>query len=637
MADIIYSVFGRQIIDKNLRDIVDNLTNRMNNNYEYKGNCDASKSINDYNTDDDLGIWRIASGSTVTDLPINRTANETIILLVDKARDGGNATLQTLIYTKQNIILKRVYNTESSAWLAWNREVVSSTTNKTGGKFVQFNANSSQIIESGYGSNSFLKASPTVNSEGNFKKLTTDELSVDELSVDEFQINYTSDSSSDFSTYYGCYNTNNVDANRDKYDKVIYDVNHRNPYLLNNCAFDNNSVIVKEDGYISLPDYSKANPIDTTYFAMAMICYIPYDVNTQDIISLFDGKLVVQKRGANGLRLVITEGPNGTSLATSDFITIDSNTQYYGIAIIGNTASANVTLTVSKISDLKNKILTTSSVDTSSSTKSIYIPSTTDVGKILANGCRLYASTEAFSTSAINFEGTATDLINNLLNTISINPEQVATVNQVNKSVQDIYASMNAPFSKTITRIGTWLNGTPVWRYTFQGTWDNFNITSNVINDNVADGYLPFAYTNICEYFIQYDAGDVWSIGGICYIQNSSQPCIVDDLVCPYCPDSFSCFTWPDRITTSNYTQYYGMYGYIDFITPYDNIKWDILNEPESVDPEPAVLGVDVDSNGNMTVTGKTVTPNIDSSGNLTFTGISSVNVDSNGDMTFVE
>ena len=632
MADVIYSVFGRQIIDKNLRDIVDNLTNRMNNNYEYKGNCDASKSINDYNTDDDLGIWRIASGSTVTDLPINRTANETIILLVDKARDGGNATLQTLIYTKQNIILKRVYNTESSAWLAWSREVVSSITNKTGGKFVQFNTSSNQIVESAYGSTSFLKASPTVNSEGNFKKLTTDE-----LSVDEFQINYTSDSSSNFSTYYGCYNTNEVDANRDKYDKVIYDINHGNPYLLNNCTFDNNSVIVKEDGYISLPDYSKANPIDTTYFAIAMICYIPYDVNTQDIINLFNSKLVVQKRGVNGLRLVITEGPNGTSLATSDFITIDRNTQYYGIAIIGNTASANVTLTVSKISDLKNKTLTTSSVDTSS-TKSIDIPLMTNVGKILANGCKLYASTEAFSTSAIDFEGTATDLINNLLNTISINPEQAATVNQVNKSVQDIYTSMNAPFSKTITRIGTWLDGTPVWRYTFDGFWSDFNIDAEEIALIIEDGYLSYYSTRIAEYYKSENRvfmlnGSMWSKTSI---TKNNGGCIIDDymLIPKFGRMEWE---WPSSWTASIINQKDGLYGYIDFVTPYDNIKWDVLNEQESVDPEPTVLGVDVDSNGNMTVTGKTVTPNIDSSGNLTFTGISGVNVDSNGDMTFVE
>lgn len=631
MADTISSVFGRQIIDKNLRTTVNNLTSQVNNSYKYKGNCDASKSINDYNTDDDLGIWRMATGSTVTDLPISRASNETIILLVDKARDGGNATLQTLIYTKQNIILKRVYNTESSAWLAWNREVVSSTTNKTGGKFVQFNANSSQIIESGYGSNSFLKASPTVNSEGNFKKLTTDE-----LSVDEFQINYTSDSSSDFSTYYGCYNINNVDANRDKYDKAIYDVNHRNTYLLNNCAFDNNSVIVKEDGYISLPDYSKANTSNTTYFAIAMICYIPYDVNTQDIISLFDGKLVVQKRGVNGLRLVITEGPNGTSLATSNFITLDSNIQYYGIAITGNTDSANVTLTVSKISDLKNKTLTTSSVDTSSSTKSIYISSITGVGKILANGCKLYASTEAFSTSAIDFEGTTTDLINNLLNTISINPEQVATVNQVNKSVQDIYASMNAPFSKTITRIGTWLNGTPVWRYTFDGFWSDFNIDAEEIALIIEDGYLNYHHTGITRYY--ENENHVFMLNGSIWSKSSKNTggCIIDDYMLIPIFGRME-WQWPSSWTTSIINLKDGLYGYIDFVTPHDNIKWDVLNEQESVDPEPAVLGVNVDLNGNMTITGKTVTPNIDSSGNLTFTGISSATVDSNGNMTFIE
>lgn len=38
-----------------------------------------------------------------------------------------------------------------------------------------------------------------------------------------------------------------------------------------------------------------------------------------------------------------------------------------------------------------------------------------------------------------------------------------------------------------------------------------------------------------------------------------------------------------------------------------------------------------------MTVTGKTVTPNIDTSGNLTFDGVSNATVDSSGNLTFIE
>lgn len=58
----------------------------------------------------------------------------------------------------------------------------------------------------------------------------------------------------------------------------------------------------------------------------------------------------------------------------------------------------------------------------------------------------------------------------------------------------------------------------------------------------------------------------------------------------------------------------------------------------DSSTPEPpTVLGVIVDSQGDMTVTGKAVTPNVDDNGNLTFEGISSVNVDSDGNLTFIE
>ena len=58
----------------------------------------------------------------------------------------------------------------------------------------------------------------------------------------------------------------------------------------------------------------------------------------------------------------------------------------------------------------------------------------------------------------------------------------------------------------------------------------------------------------------------------------------------------------------------------------------------DSSTPEPPVtLGVVADEQGDMTVTGKTVTPNIDNSGNLTFEGISSATVDSDGNLTFIE
>ena len=423
MADVIYSVFGRQIIDKNLRDIVDNLTNRMNNNYEYKGNCDASKSINDYNTDNDLGIWRIASGSTVTDLPISRTANETIILLVDKARDGGYATLQTLIYTKQNIILKRIYD---DSWTSWTKEVVTTTDNKIGNKFVEFNSNQ-ELVETNYSHNTFLKASPTINNEGNFKKLTNNELKINHTNI------------SDLNVFYGNYNVDYINSNTDKYKNIIYSVDNLNKYTLNNCTFLNYSIFVNSDGYIEMPDYTKASSANTTYFKLAIMCSIPYDGNNNDIISLFGGKLVVQKRGVNGLRLVITEGPNGNSLTISSFIPISDDIEQYVIAISGNTNSASVKLTVGKITDLQNKTISISSVQTDS-TKTIHTPDTTSKGKLLSSNCNFYASAEKFSNAPMDTEINDTDLINSLLNNISVFNTDVVTYSYLSKQFNDIYA-----------------------------------------------------------------------------------------------------------------------------------------------------------------------------------------------------
>lgn len=443
MADI-SSIYGNNIIDKNLRTSIESFTPKLNNAYAYNGNCDAEKNINDYNTDDFFGIWRISAGCTPSGLPISRIANETIILIVDKCKDGGKACLQTLIYTAQNLVLTRSYNSANANWNSWARTLrTTSLENPNGNKFTMFNG-AGEIFESSYDVNSFLLSSGT------------NKLAVFDRCVNKFlHAHYTPSFGSELFRYYAVYNSNQPDDSIDKYSNILKNVNSSDSAVTESCELiscsfvgDHDGVYINSSGYIQLPENSVADPSENTYFTIILVCSIPYDTSTQDIISLFDGKLVVQKRGVQGLRLVITEGPNGTSLATSDFISIDNNTNYYAIGIMGNTNSAKVTLLVKKYTDF-TQTGSSQTVNTNNSTKSIHIPNVTSAGKILSDNCTFYGMELSMGSGTSTLDLPLEDYVNSFVDTFKTDSSNVVTKAEFTKALSDVYATMRTLISKS--------------------------------------------------------------------------------------------------------------------------------------------------------------------------------------------
>lgn len=123
-------------------------------------------------------------------------------------------------------------------------------------------------------------------------------------------------------------------------------------------------------------------------------------------------------------------------------------------------------------------------------------------------------------------------------------------------------ASYPKSFSNKPVHIDNWLDGTPVWRYAFD---------VDIPADDVAwtdKAWSPIETTNFTDF------NNVWLIGGFANIRANEKPCCVDDTPI-YLKRYGGAFDWDNYTIPPSPT---GIYGYIDFVTPRSNIKWDTFN-----------------------------------------------------------
>ena len=113
-------------------------------------------------------------------------------------------------------------------------------------------------------------------------------------------------------------------------------------------------------------------------------------------------------------------------------------------------------------------------------------------------------------------------------------------------------------YSTTPVRIGTWIDGTPVWRKAFNADLDM---------DDIAwqdKGWSPIKPSDFA------DAASVCCIGGAAFLRVNSTPYFVDDYACGGLSNAGATFEWLGNTAPAG--AYAGIYGYIDFVTAESNI-----------------------------------------------------------------
>lgn len=113
-------------------------------------------------------------------------------------------------------------------------------------------------------------------------------------------------------------------------------------------------------------------------------------------------------------------------------------------------------------------------------------------------------------------------------------------------------------YSTKPVRIGTWIDGTPIWRKAFNADLDM---------DDIAwqdKGWSPIKPSDFA------DAASVCCIGGAAFLRVNSTPYFVDDYACGGLSNAGATFEWLGNTAPAG--AYAGIYGYIDFVTAESNI-----------------------------------------------------------------
>ena len=183
------------------------------------------------------------------------------------------------------------------------------------------------------------------------------------------------------------------------------------------------------------------------------------------------------------------------------------------------------------------------------------------------------------------------------------------------KLLDDSTIQLNT-FSITPVKIDTWIDGTPVWRISFNRLLTDEEIQNYYIDHPALAVVNDTTIVTPLDMVIYVTPGDTNLINaygstynGVVY---SKETKIGIDI------ELYRSIT--------NKAALVRIFGYVDFITAESNIK---------DTPEPTVISLVVDENGDATLTGIETTAVVDENGDLTFTGISTANVDSNGNLTF--
>ncbi len=114
----------------------------------------------------------------------------------------------------------------------------------------------------------------------------------------------------------------------------------------------------------------------------------------------------------------------------------------------------------------------------------------------------------------------------------------------------------------TPVKIGTWIDGTPIWRWSFL---HGFTLSEKETLYNYR--YLSLNYNDIVK-----DINDIFVISGNVRLYAARKPCAIDDVNCT----NISGTSWhvPDTIDAEALqTIYAGYFGYIDFVSAESNLQ----------------------------------------------------------------
>lgn len=538
--------------DENLTEVISSIKAANNESLKYQGNYANGASLDYFNADIWYGIWRIGAAYEPPDLPIARASNENVLLVVTKAYGNNSSNCkQELIYTKQNLILFRFCY--DSIWSSWQTTVGANPDIKDGRQIVAFTSGSrGTLTETDVVVDNILRSDVT-NTTGDFKTLT---LPFAAASADEASNTFIS------GAYYDMQSVITPTADGLGHDwRPLYNAAGQGGALMvEGGDFAHNDHVVVKHYPIILPqnmfsgvvNYSSAS--NEFKFRIIVIADIPADTSSRDLISVFNGNTTVQRRGSYGIRIVSKRGSNGNSLATSDYIT---ESGLCAIALECSNKAGNLTLTVCPLNSSFTEESPGMVTETLDRTDNAYVGTYTQGTNYIVNaetapdGIPVYAVyTETAKGAAALSSATVSEIISKMQDMLKPKQAEAATVNYVNMALQKRKFEQ---YRTSPVQVGTWIDGTPIWRIAFKRTLTQAEINANSVN--IAD--LVSIGSDIYNSFV---------INSRAYIYLGS-PCVIDDIACGQLTSgSFALDMYkPSGVTLAAGND--GIYGFVDHVT----------------------------------------------------------------------
>lgn len=146
---------------------------------------------------------------------------------------------------------------------------------------------------------------------------------------------------------------------------------------------------------------------------------------------------------------------------------------------------------------------------------------------------------------------------------------KAATEEEIKKGTQEYKPIVPATvkylkqFSETPVQIGTWIDGIPVWRQAFNHTFTEQDIKDIEIDKCFYIGDIMNVKDTLLTYIIN---------ASVILAQDTETPCIIDDRILTM-EQGGNASVEKSMWDGNPYANNPGIYGYIEFVTPADNIK----------------------------------------------------------------
>jgi hypothetical protein len=145
--------------------------------------------------------------------------------------------------------------------------------------------------------------------------------------------------------------------------------------------------------------------------------------------------------------------------------------------------------------------------------------------------------------------------VDSALSTTSANPVQnKAVAAALNDKVSAAELDLLKAYSATPQKIGTWLDGTPIWRMAFN---------KDLTDSDKSDGTFILDLSTIVKI-----SDEVFVVDSLAMARCGNSPCVIDDYHCE--PDDPG-VAW--KIPVIKNLDFEGYYGWIEFVTAESNIK----------------------------------------------------------------